>query len=188
MLGVSQHSLHRRRFELEGGRLCRASLFPFFDDEGRTKAIMLAGGECERILLVEWRPDLFTRRWLRPHLLRLGTSSLDDADDSDARSLTRLWHFDPWWVLGAVRYSGHDVVPSLKPTNISGYDGSLTRIWFDRNLGRVTWTASGAGESMTIHRFAPQTLAAIERAAPRDEQPSPSRRARSEWRLRPFWQ
>jgi hypothetical protein len=96
---VSQYSLRRSRLQLEDRPLDGAALFPLFDEAGRTRAVMLLDGQTRRIVLADWTPDLFERRWLQRHRLRLRFADLRDADASDAERLGDLWHFDP--VVGA---------------------------------------------------------------------------------------
>ena len=58
---VSQRSLMSCRLELEDRPLERASLFPLFDDEGRTRTVMITAEENGRIMLADWTPGLFVR-------------------------------------------------------------------------------------------------------------------------------
>ena len=60
---VSQRSLMSCRLEFEDRRLDRASLFPLFDDEGRTRMVMITAEENGRIMLADWAPGLFVRDW-----------------------------------------------------------------------------------------------------------------------------
>ena len=127
---VSQHSLRRSRLQLEDRPLDGAALFPLFDEAGRTRAVMLLDGQTRRIVLADWTPGLFERRWLQRHRLRLRFADLRDADASDAERLGDLWHFDPWWVLRDERYAGHEAVPALMRTNVPGYDDAVKRLGF----------------------------------------------------------
>ena len=117
-------------------------------------------------------------------------TDLRDAEAEQAQSLTELWHFDPWWVLGEERYAGHGAVPALKRTNIAGYDKDVSGMWFDGTLEKATHVGKGAGESLRVQRFNEGTLAEIARS--RSEAPSAkpmgAERSRAEWRLRPFWE
>lgn len=142
-LPISQHSLWRCRLELEDGTLERASLFPLFDDTGRTRRFMITAEDSWRIMLVDWSRDLFRRERLRRNRLRHRYADLSDASASEAQRIDDLWHFDPWWVLTEPRYAGHEAVPTLRATNIPGYDSTLSRIWFDGTLARVTHVAIG---------------------------------------------
>ena len=186
---VSQHSLRRCQVDFQDRTLDRASLFPVFDDAGRTRWILITAEESSRIMLIAWSPDLFARHWVRRNRLQRRFADLTDVSEAEAERLGDLWHFDPWWVLGEERYSGHSAVPALRRTNIPGYDDTLGRMWFEGNLGRVSFVATHSAESLRLRRFTPAVLpeAARERhdAAARA---GSTERARAEWRLRPFWQ
>lgn len=187
LFSTSQRSLRRRRIELEDGVLERAALFPFFDVEGTTRRVMLTSENSPRIYLLDWHGDLFERRWPRRNRLRQRFSELSDATDLDGDRLASLWHFDPWWVLNAPRYTGHSAVPVLRATNIPGYSRDLTGLWFDGKLRRIAYVAEGSGEARRILRFDREFLARLGRQrmeAPRSHVAAPRR---DEWRLRPFW-
>lgn len=187
MLGrISQHALHRCRLQLIDQPLGRASLFPFFDHEGRVRSLMLTAWESSRILVVDWQPDLFVRRWPRRNVLKLRFADLRDVEASEAELVSELWHFDPWWVLGDNRFATHPAVPALRWTNIPGYDTSLTRVWFDSRLSRVTHVAEGQGEALEVRRFDNNSLAHMAQA--RGERPLVMRNPplRGSWRLSPF--
>jgi hypothetical protein len=183
---VSQRSLMSCRLELEDRPLARASLFPLFDDEGRTRLVMITSKEDGRILLADWTPGLFARDWGFRNRLRLRFADLDDASAWDEERFEDLWHLDPVWVLGEERYQGHGAVPALRSTNIPGYDQTISGIGFDRTLGRASYLVRRSGESVSVRRFTPDTLAALarlRRAAPE----RPPAGVPDGWRLRPFW-
>ena len=119
-----------------------------FDDEGRTRVVMITAEENGRIMLADWAPGLFARDWARRHRLRLRFADLGDASTWDEARLADLWHFDPWWVLGEQRYQGHGSVPTLRSTNIPGYDSTVSGIVFDPDLGRASYVVRTSGESV----------------------------------------
>jgi hypothetical protein len=182
---VGQRSLKSCRVELEDRPLERASLFPLFDDEGRTRMVMITAEETARIMLADWAPGLFARDWARRNRLRLRYADLDDASTWDETRFADLWHFDPWWVLGDQQYQGHGSVPTLRSTNIPGYDSTVSEIVFDADLGRASYTLT-TGRSAGVRRFTPETLAVIARRRRAGHE-----RARvavvTGWQLRPFW-
>jgi len=182
---VSQRSLKSCRLALEDRPLERASLFPLFDDEGRTRMLMITAEENSRIMLADWAPGLFVRDWPWRNRLRLRFTDLNDASMWDEDRFEDLWHFDPWWVLGDERYQGHGAVPALRSTNIPGYDQTMSDIVFDADLGRASYVATSS-ESFSIRRFTAYTLAAIgkRRRAALDR---PCGAAAVGWRLRPFF-
>ncbi len=58
---VSQRSLLSCRLEFEDRRLDRASLFPLFDDEVRTRMVLITAEDYGRIMLADRAPGLFMR-------------------------------------------------------------------------------------------------------------------------------
>ena len=141
---LSQHSLKSCRLELEDRSLERASLFPLFDDEGRTRMLMITAEEDGRIMLADWAPGLFVRDWAWRNRLRLRFADLRDASMWDEERFEDLWHFDPWWVLRDDRYHGHRAVPALQTTNIPGHDPTISGFGFDSSLGRASYVSRGS--------------------------------------------
>ena len=182
---VSQRSLKSCRIAFEDRPLDRASLFPMFDDEGRTRMVMITAEETGRILLVDWAPGLFARDWARRNRLRLRFADLNDASTWGETSFADLWHFDPWWVLGDPQYRGHGSVPALRSTNIPGYDTTLSGMVFDADLGRASHVVRKSRESVRMMRFTPETLAAMARR--RHAAHDRPRAVMAGWQLRPFW-
>jgi hypothetical protein len=183
---VSQRSLMSCRVELEDRPLDRASLFPLFDDEGRTRMVMITAEENGRIMLADWAPGLFVRDWAWRNRLRLRFADLGDASMWDAARFEDLWHFDPVWVLGDERYQGHGAVPALRSTNIPGYDQTVSGMGFDPSLGRASYVVKASGQSWSIRRFTADTLAAVARRR-RATHERPRGGVVGGWRLRPFW-
>lgn len=184
---VTQRSLKSVRLELEDRPVERASLFPLFDVDGRTRVVMVTAEESSRIMLADWTPSLFARDWRRRNRLRVRFADLSDASTWDESRFVDLWHFDPWWVLGDERYHGHGSVPGLRRTNIPGYDISISGLTFSGDLGRASYLTKGSGDSMRVRRFRPDTLAAVALNRRRSHD-RPRAAAVVGWRLRPFWQ
>ena len=61
-------------------------------------------------------------------------------------------------MLGDQRYQGHGSVPTLRSTNIPGYDSAVSGFVFDPDLGRAAYVVRS--ESVPVRRFTPETLAA----------------------------
>ena len=183
---VSQRSLMSCHLEFEDRPLERASLFPMFDDEGRTQMVMITAEENGRIMLADWAPGLFVRGWAWRNRLRLRFADLSDASMWDEERFEDLWHFDPVWVLGDERYLGHGAVPALRSTNIPGYDQTVSGMGFDPSLGRASYVVKRSGESASVRRFSADTLAAVARRR-RAAHQRPRRGVVGGWRLRPFW-
>jgi hypothetical protein len=182
----SQHSLKSCRFELEDRSLEHASLFPLFDDDGRTRMLMITAEEDGRILLADWAPGLFVRDWAWRNRLLLRFADLRDASMWDEERFEDLWHFDPWWVLRDDRYHGHGAVPALQATNIPGHDPTISGLVFDSSLGRASLVSRGSGDSASAGRFKAHTLAAAAKHR-RAAHVRPPVAAAVGWQLRPFW-
>ena len=185
---VSQRSLMSCRLEFEDRRLDGASLFPLFDDEGRTRMVLITAEESGRIMLADWAPGLFTRDWGWRNRVRLRFADLSDASVWDEDRFGDLWHFDPKWVLGEERYHGHGAVPALRSTNIPGYEPTMSGFGFDASLERAAYVSKRrkADESVSVRRFTAETLAAAAKKR-RDAQARPRGAAAAGWQLRPFW-
>ena len=186
---LGQHSLHDFPVQLLDQRLEKASLFPLFDGEGVTRSLMLTYRDSSDILLVPYRPGIFRRRLFGPNRMSLKRSDLRNSRFEDAELVAALWHFDPWWELAEDRYAHHPAVPTLRSTNIVGFEKSLSRIWFDSGLSQARLVAIRAGESRRLKGFSPGLLEDAERkrVATTSEQAA-SGKPRSEWKLRPFWE
>jgi hypothetical protein len=182
---VSQRSLLSCRLELEDRRLDRASLFPLFDDDGRTRMVLITAEEDGRILLNEWAPGLFARDWALRNRLRLRYTDLVDASTWDPERFGDLWHFDPRWVLGEARYQGHGSVPHLRSTNIPGHDRTISGVVFESSLERAAYVVRQSDEWMSVRRFDVRTLADAVKSR-RAAQVRP-RAPAAGWQLRPFW-
>jgi hypothetical protein len=185
---VSQRSLMSCRLEFEDRRLERASLFPLFDDEGRTQMVLITAEESGRIMVADWAPGLFARDWALRNRLRLRFADLSDASRWDLERFEDLWHFDPRWVLREERYHGHGAVPALQSTNIPGHDSTISGFGFDSSLGHASYAARQlkSGESASVGRFKADTLAAAAKHR-RAAHVRPRSDAAVGWRLRPFW-
>ena len=183
---VSQRSLMSCRLDFEDRRLHGASLFPLFDDEGRTQMVLITAEESGRIMLADWAPDLFVRDWALRNRLRLRFADLSDASMWDEGRFEDLWHFDPKWVLGDERYQGHGAVPHLRSTNIPGYDHTISGMGFDPALGRASHVVRGSGHSSKVRRFTADTLAAVA-GRRRAAHERPRSAVAIGWQLRPFW-
>ena len=184
MWWTSQHALHGRPLQLDDQRIPRASLFPLFDRDGKTAMMMLTSDDPQ-ILLVHWEPGLFVAPLLTAARLHLHRADLHDCELDELDRLRQLWHFDPWWELTDERYACHSAIPTLKSTNLAGFVPSIARVWFDRDLGRVTRVGTRTEDSVKIQRFHRSVLAGAFTARERSRRPPASP---PQWRLRPFWQ
>jgi len=158
--------LHRRPVILAGrgpGRvLPRASIFPFFGPDLETRYLMIVWVKSGDIVLLPYRPGLIRVPHIANIRLDVARGALRDAAPADVERVSRLWHYDPWWVLAADRFRGHPAVPPLKQTNtVAHISGERWR--FTRDLSRL----------------GPRELA--------DDLPVHPARSASGWRLAPVW-
>jgi hypothetical protein len=137
---VSQHMLHKCVVHFDDGAQSGVSIFPLFDDTGRTHSLCVIDSKSSRIALVEWRSELFRIGFLGRKHVALRWRGLRDTKATAAQRIGKLWHFDPWWELIEERYSGHAAVPPIRGTNIPGYDKDLKQVHFEADLGRLCST------------------------------------------------
>ncbi len=185
---TQQRTLHGCAVQLRDRRLEEASVFPFFDNQGKTQALMVTTADSDQIALVDYRANLVTKRLFQAPRLDLLHAELLETQLTDAHRLRNLWHFDPWWELGDARYAGHRAVPILKGTNIPGYDTWWRRVWFDSALGGVRAVMAGTGDDIEYRRFKPSTLARAKKKRIESASVVEPTRTPRPWRLQPFWE
>ncbi len=147
--------MHRCRLDRSGGEPWTVSVFPFFDAEG----------VVHKSMVVRWdRPELYVTRSryaglqarrsgfgrvvaCRQNLSRIKRIELDER----IGELGRLWHFDPWWVLGEAPFSSFSSTPILKRTNCVDHlpDGA-TSMSFDWKLTQVAGLTNVHGSTLPL--------------------------------------
>lgn len=188
-LPVTAKGLRKRSVAIGQTTIDDASLFPFFERAGQVKMLMLVNEYTSEIVFLDLKPGTAKARpWLPVRLNVAQAAAFEPATPEVIDRACRLWHFDPWWVLGEPRYAGHWAVPHLKQTNIVGkvsrgvgavaFRGDLTRVsmfTYDKNNGEY-------------QRWKPEVLPADHPPA----LPAAARKSRAErvkgWRLAPIWQ
>ncbi len=193
---VAARSLHQRRVRLRDFVLEGASLFPFFDREGRTRALMLVWPPARPIVVLDFpsgdlspgeRSDLVRVRWWGEIQLGVDFAALRNIDAGRAAVATGLWHFDPWWVLREACFEGHPAVPVLKATNCAGaFLKPIYGCFFSRDLSRfvgvTTKSRSHSGLSALDYTYRPFSPQLLPEERPRARPPQSSG-----WTLDPFW-
>ncbi len=195
---VAARSLHQRRVRLRDFVLERGSVFPFFDREGRVRALMLVWPPARRIVVLErrsddpleGRSDLARARWWGEIQLDVGFAALRDVrvDAGTVAAVAGLCHYDPWWVLREACFEGHPAVPALKATNCAGaFLKPVYGCYFSRDLSRLagvtTKSRSHSGASaldFTYRPFSPELL-------PEKSAPARPPRSPAAWTPDPFW-
>ena len=185
-LPVAARSLHQQRVRLRDEVLERASFFPFFDPEGKTRALMLVWPPERPIVILPYQPGLVRIRWWGDVELRADFAALRDVD-AGAVAAVGLWHYDPWWVLREECFRSHPAVPVLKATNCAGvFLKPVYGCYFNRDLSRLIGVAAQGKDASglaivdrTFVRFKPDLL-------PTRRSPVPASAAAG-WRLDPTW-
>ncbi len=190
-LPVTARALHRRRIRLRDYLLERASLFPFFDREGRVQSLMLVWPPAPEIVMLPYEPGLFRIRWWDEIELRASFASLRDLgaiETIGAVAAVWLWHYDPWWVLRAACYDNHPAVPALKATNCAG--GFLKPVYgcvFSSDLSRLIRVTTRSGSASGLAAVDRTSIAFTPDLLPDDPSIGRPVKAVREWTLDPFW-
>lgn len=167
---VDLKQLHRTTVRMRGGRLRRASIFPFFDREGVVHEVMLIWPGSTEILVIDHSPQLLRVSW-RGHVDFLARSSdLLDARGPVLERLTKLWHWDPWWVLRKKPWRVHSAVAALQRTNcVDIFDLPIRGCYTDLTVAKIFFEAKGGGEptlpESSVHEPDP---------VPEQEEPAPA--------------
>ncbi|MEM1245336.1 MAG: hypothetical protein AAGK22_03130 [Acidobacteriota bacterium] len=177
---VSQKTLHRSRTLLGVGE-GRCSLFPIFDSMGLVEWLMIVREGDPKIGLLRWEQDLLSGFWLWRRVVREWTT-VPEAHDH-VLGMDRLWHFDPWWVLGEARFTEHPAKALLKETNLPAYD-TWKEVWFSRDLRQVRYVLTDGHHQPEL--FHADLLLDLEPQRLRVERCG-SAPPRVAWCLRPVW-
>lgn len=191
LLPVAASSLHRQRVRLRDVPLDQASVFPYFDHEGQTRALMLVWPPAPEIVVLEHRSDLARARWSGEIDIDVDFAALLDAPSDRIAAIAGLWHYDPWWVLAEPRFEGHPSVPVLKATNcVDVFSRPVYGCFFTRDLSRLVGVATSSRSSTGLSAIARSSMLFRPELLPPPERPAPNLPGRSskEWRLDPFWQ
>jgi hypothetical protein len=111
-----------------------ATIFPFFDREGKIRMIMLIMPDLGPVYLFKADPnsleiDVYGQVRLHGEPALLPEMSLEKA-----RTLEPLWHYDPWWVLMNPPYKDQEWVPQARASNCPDY---FSEVYYARDLSRV---------------------------------------------------
>jgi len=123
---IPAYLLHNR--PLKYGWLGRkeATLFPFFDHRGKTKAFLLLVPKRGETWFLEAKPkafslvevsDGYTTQEVLTYRGKLPKPAPPDAEQ--LKRFSRLFHYDPWWLLDRPAFKECAWVPALKATNVT---------------------------------------------------------------------
>ncbi len=143
-----------------------ATLFPFFDHRGKTKAFMLLVPKRGETWFLDAKPNAFSLKKISDgyttHEVLTYRGKLPNPGPPDADQLKRfsaLYHYDPWWLLNKPTFKHSVWSQALKATNVAdlaecanlGFDLSLNRTVKTLNLpepkskgqsGRSNWSST----------------------------------------------
>lgn len=210
---VAARSLHRRRVRLRDFVLERASVFPFFDREGRTRALMLVWPPARPIVVLEYpsvgppwgeRSELAKVRWWGEIQLDVEFAGLRDTSVAGLRNIDAnraasvagvppeagkwgTWHYDPWWVLREPCFAGHPAVPALKATNCAGaFLKPIYGCFFSRDLSRFVGVTTKSRNHSGLSAL-DYTYRPFSPELLPEDRPRVRPRQPSGWSLDPFW-
>lgn len=136
---ISAKGLHRKTILFSDRKCVGASLFPFFSPDGFVSHILLIVPSEGGIYLMPWHQDIPFRKSLRSIRLGLDFQVPNSLQPEDMDSLSRLLHYDPWWLLRLPAFHSHWAVASLKKTNCVPYfSEKVEMVYFSRDLLRGT--------------------------------------------------
>ena len=177
---ISSKRLHNRRVITPDRTVDRASLFPYFDREGRTQSFLLVDPASSELFLARGAERIRVPWW---GAIRI-ENPLEILSDDNIETLLAFWHYDPWWLLKDPRYEDNEWAAVLPGTNcVNDLPAGVKSLLFSGNLLRVRWVISETKEGYRTDRFRSSPLPEYNRV-PRTE----ARIQRSGWQLAPFWE
>jgi hypothetical protein len=185
LLHTSSVYLHDRTVLAAGQELEEATLFPFFDDAGAVRRVLLVSNAPCEMRVFDPSSAAVRRRWGQLEL----EGDLPRLRFDEARLLRQLWHFDPWWMFTVPPWSGRDLAAMLVETNCSGKlrtrrrNHEITRLYYQRDLTRVVRAVYGKSGQEQYPAFSACVLP--ERKSPGVAEAPPLGKPR--WRLDPCW-
>ena len=173
----------------EGSRR-NVTLFPFFDEEGIIRRLMLLVPQAG-VYILEAESGVLSLDLRGSLKLEEPLSFCRKISGDRLAVLARLYHYDPWWLLKRPEYSGLSWVPTIKATNCvrALSERDVTMIYFDRRLSRVRRLAKEMEPGMEVQETLPFDPAMLPRKTcraipPRRESRVPGWRIKNRW---PAW-
>ena len=182
-LPIPARSLHRRKVRIGDDVFDDVSLFPFFNQAGQVKHVLVLRDDTSQICLMRWRPgDFAVPLWSAVKVT--GESAwLPPLSEDGLEELAGLWHYDPWWVLNARRYRKLWAVDELKATNcVHKLTVDVKTLWFRRDLSRSNWVEVRSHSEYNLQRWKARLLP--DPPASADHR---GRQGAATWRFDPVW-
>lgn len=183
---VPAKRLHRCSVRHGHGKAWHGSVFPFFEAGGEVRAVLCVRYDEPGLFVATYRDGLLeTGHPLLPRRVDFLVDDLQELQaDAQLTQLTKLWHYDPWWVLSKPPFAAQAATQALKATNCVGdLPRSPKSLLFEPGLGRVHgMTVSEGDHTVTLpwqHSWLP--------TSPRQESPGNDMRPRRRWVLDPMW-
>lgn len=116
---LTSEKLYRCKMRLFGNKLAKkASLFPFFNQYGNVKVVMVLLSDVNDIYMIHNISTLISMSWFTGRIsLQVDKPSLKSYSQFSEEMFSDLYHFDPWWELDLDRFRRHWAVQFLKQTN-----------------------------------------------------------------------
>jgi len=192
MIPIAASRLRHRRIRCTDGDMRDVTLFPYFKRSGAVPAVLAVDHKNARLLLLRMDRCKVKAGWLGRIRCDVPQSMFDDLTPDGLAMLSRLWHFDPWWMLTVPPFQTHWASLPLQATNCVNLLAAKHRaVYFRRNLSEIRgvlvsdkgeskfkdWDADNLPEPKQISRnarFRQPTISTAQRRGPT-------------WRLDPIW-
>ena len=186
-LWVSAEKMHEIPFAHEGGELAHATLFPMFDEKGSISSVMVVDRHTSDIWIFRPRIIRIGYRWFRPISI---DGELEVVTERIMQAIEPLWHYDPWWLLGATKYKNNPFTLRLMQTNcVEKFTERIDTLVYGSSLKKVWWadrkTKSGTEHHQFRDVFDPQKRPNTR--PEHEDTDSGTSTARTEWVIDPFW-
>lgn len=185
-LPVSARRLKRCSLKTVGRSIRKAGIFPFFDQQGCVKWVMIVAPDLPGIHVLPWSTGLFRVPMFGAIALFDLDTPLQQITEENLKPIQTLWHYDPWWVLDRDDYIGHWAVNQLKATNcVNRFQRNVKKVYFRRDLSRLNFVAvvSDKKKETSLIGWKESFLPPPAPAVP----PPPTPRPTTIWSFDPIW-
>lgn len=192
MIPISACRLRHRRIRCTDGDLLDVTLFPFFDRAGGVSVVLAIDHLRARLQLLRMDRTAIKARWLGRIQCDGPRSTFCELTRGNITALTRLWHFDPKWMLSQPPFGMHWATPMLKDTNCANLLTVKHRaMYFRRDLSTIRGILISEKGELKFRDWNPENLPEQKttRRAIRLRSPATKTALRRgpTWRLDPIW-